>query len=400
MTRLLMILMLWAASAAAAQDVTIRVATFNVADLRTSELSDAGSPRAKRLAEVIQRLRPNVILINEIAYDMPGAPDVPSGRDPGQNAQRFADAFLGVGQTPDAHPMRFTALMAPTNSGIPSGFDLDNNGRVVMAFPPPPPRGMSAKEPPVSEAARDYGNDCWGFGAYPGQYGMALLVDVRLEILHDRVRTFQRFPWDYMPGAMLPETSDGKPWFDEEEIKFVRLSSRSHWDVPVRLPNGAVVHFLCSHPTPPTLDGPENRNAKRNHDEIRFWSDYIDGEPYIVDDKDRPGGLPWNATFVILGDLNADPRKGEAWRDPVGTFLFANRRIGRDVAPRADVEIEGLDPLDTATFGLRVDYVIPSRDIEVRASGVWRTTPAASREFPSDHFPVWMDLVVKEPRRP
>jgi hypothetical protein len=223
-------------------------------------------------------------------------------------------------------------------------------------------------------------------------------VDTRLEIVRDRVRTFQRFPWDYMPGALLPELPAGKPWFSEEELKFARLSSKSHWDVPVRLPNGTVVHVLCSHPTPPVFDGPERRNARRNHDEIRFWSDYIDGEPFIVDDNDRPGGLAWNASFVILGDLNADPVKGDSLRNPVGTFLLANRRVGADAAPASDVKIEGLAEHDTAMFGLRVDYVLPSRDLDVRSSGIWRTAPAGAAEFPSDHFPVWMEMTVAAPR--
>lgn len=384
-----------AVSVAGAQPVALRVATFNVADMRAEEVTDAGSLRAKALAEVIQRLRPNVILLNEVAFDASATPESQGGV-----AHRFATNLLATPRAAELQGMNFVVFTAPVNTGIPSGFDLDNNGRIVTAHPPSPPRGTSAKDAPVSDAARDYGNDCWGFGTFPGHYGMALLVDSRLEILHDRVRTFQRFPWDYMPGAMLPETADGRPWFDEEEIKFVRLSSKSHWDVPVRLPNGTVVHFLCSHPTPPVFDGPEKRNARRNHDEIRFWSDYIDGEPYIVDDKDLPGGLAWNSTFVILGDLNADTKRGDAWRDPVGTFLFANRRIGRDVPPKSDVEIAGLDAHDTAVFGLRVDYVIPSRDIEVRASGVWRTMPTSAREFPSDHFPVWMDVVVGEAKRP
>ncbi len=395
MIRVCVTLVMLAVGAAVGQPVALRVATFNLADLRVEEVTDAPSQRAKALAEIIQRLRPNIILLNEVAFDASATAEAPGGV-----AHRFATNLLATPRAAELQGMSFVVFTAPTNTGIPSGFDLDNNGRIITAHPPPPPRGNAAKDPPISDAARDYANDCWGFGTFPGQYGMALLVDSRLEILHDRVRTFQRFPWDYMPGAMLPENPDGTPWFDEEEIKFARLSSKSHWDVPVRLPNGAVVHFLCSHPTPPVFDGPEKRNARRNHDEIRFWSDYIDGEPYIVDDKDLPGGLAWNSTFVILGDLNADPKKGDAWRDPVGTFLFANRRIGRDVAPKSDVEIAGLDAHDTATFGLRVDYVIPSRDIEVRTSGIWRTMPTGTNEFPSDHFPVWMDVVVEQPKRP
>ena len=35
------------------------------------------------------------------------------------------------------------------------------------------------------------------------------------------------------------------------------------------------VHVLASHPTPPSFDGGEDRNGRRNHDEIRFWADYV-----------------------------------------------------------------------------------------------------------------------------
>ncbi len=55
----------------------------------------------------------------------------------------------------------------------------------------------------------------------------------------------------------------------------LRLSSKSHWDIPLQI-GGAIVHVLTAHPTPPVFDGPEDRNGCRNHDEIRLWSDYID----------------------------------------------------------------------------------------------------------------------------
>src|SRR5690606_19592470 len=83
--------------------------------------------------------------------------------------------------------------------------------------------------------------------------------------------------------------------------------------VPVVLNGGTVVHVLVSHPTPPVFDGPEDRNGRRNHDEIRFWADYVeDGEraSYLVDDAGVRGGLAPDALFVILGDLNADPAPG------------------------------------------------------------------------------------------
>ena len=75
-----------------------------------------------------------------------------------------------------------------------------------------------------------------------------------------------------MPGALRPiDPATREPFHPDDIWKQLRLSSKSHWDVPVRTPKG-VVHFLVSHPTPPVFDGPEDRNGKRNPDEIRLWT--------------------------------------------------------------------------------------------------------------------------------
>ena len=81
-----------------------------------------------------------------------------------------------------------------------------------------------------------------------------------------------------MPGALAPsDPESGENWYSPEEWAAFRLASKSFWDVPVSLPNGSEVRFLLSHPSPPAFDGPEKRNQRRNHDEIRFWADYLDG---------------------------------------------------------------------------------------------------------------------------
>lgn len=381
---------------------SIRVATFNLEDVRTLDVLDGNSPRLRRLAEVIQRLRPNVILLNEIAYDMPGGPDVPQGQ-PGQNARRFADYYLGLPQTDDLASgpdlIRYEAFMAPTNTGVPSGFDLDNDGEAVSTFPSPARAGADLPEADLQKA-RAFGNDCWGFGTFPGQYGMALLVDSRLKIKADQARTFRKLPWSYMDAAALPADAQGKPWYSEEEAKYVRLSSKSHWDVPVELPGGAVVHFLCSHPTPPAFDGPEQRNKKRNHDEIRFWADYVnDTGGYIVDDAGVGGGLSRAASFVVLGDLNADPERGDSFRNPILNQLGSVKRLNLSFVPRAEVPPgqPGPGSANTSAFGLRVDYVLPSKDLAVERGGVWTAPPSGTEKFPSDHFPVWVEFVVPRP---
>ena len=99
-----------------------------------------------------------------------------------------------------------------------------------------------------------------------------------------------------MPGAMLPDdpaTPAPADWYSPEELDVFRLSSKSHWDLPIRI-GRETVHFLVSHPTPPVFDGPEDRNGTRNFDEIRFWADYVRGgrrAAYIYDDEGRYGGL-------------------------------------------------------------------------------------------------------------
>ncbi len=378
--------------------VELRVATFNVEDVRASDIADPSQPRLRRIGAIIRDLKPNIIFVNEIAFDGPGSPGFREEDEPGLNAQRFADTFVNT--APDdasaRGTIRYQSFMAPVNTGLHSGFDLDNDGSIVSTVPIPAPSRSDGSPPRQTSEDRAYGGDCWGFGAFPGQYGMALLIDDRLEIVRDQIRTFRLLPWDYVPGAFRPRNAEtNEPWYDAEEWAIFRLSSKSHWDIPVRLPNGEVLHLLCSHPTPPAFDGSEMRNQKRNHDEIRFWADYIDNAAYIVDDKNQAGGLDADAHFVILGDLNADPQKGSAFKNPVQRNLLSNPRINGTITPASELGISGLEPSDTAMFKLRTDYVLPSRTLEVVRASIWRSNPEPTdMPFPSDHFPVWMDLRV------
>jgi hypothetical protein len=398
--------------------IDIRVATFNIEDLRTHELLEPYSPRVRRAAEVIQRLRPTAILINEITYDQPGDPAF-AGEPAGQNAARLAK-LLATQLHPAVPPLQMTPFAAPSNTGVASGLDLDNSGDTITIIPPQPQPNPDGSPVAQTAAGRAYGGDAYGFGTFPGQYAMALLVDSRVNILEDRIRTFRLFPWRAMPGALIPthptnptpepsESTDPsdptpdpapepEPWYSEEAWQAFRLSSKSHWDIPIRLPNGATLHLLASHPTPPAFDGPEQRNKKRNHDEIRFWADYIDNASYIIDDNTRQGGLRTGAHFVILGDLNADPDEGSALNNPIQNLLLRSRHINAAVTPTAALEVPGLDPDDTALFGIRADYALPSNTMTVLGSGIWRY-PVANADFPSDHFPVWLDLRVPAPNR-
>ena len=174
------------------------------------------------------------------------------------------------------------------------------------------------------------GGDALGFGEFPGQYAMVVLS--RFPIDREHVRTFRKFLWRDMPGALLPdklETPLPFDWYSPEELAVLPLSSKSHWDVPVRI-GKHTLHLLVSHPTPPAFDGPEDRNGLRNHDEIRFWSDYLSprGADYIRDDSGRRGGFA-GRTFVIMGDQNSDPEDGASRHEAIRALLSHARVDGR-----------------------------------------------------------------------
>jgi endonuclease/exonuclease/phosphatase family metal-dependent hydrolase len=373
---------------------TLRAATYNLSLNRATEgelvadLSTGDDAQAATVAEVIQHANPDVVLLNEFDYS--------GDADPYAAADLFRENYLEVPQG-TGQPVEYPyAFVAPSNTGIPSGFDLNNNGTVGG------------------------GDDALGFGLFPGQYGMVVLS--KYPIQHDRVRTFQNFKWQDMPGALLPDdpaTAAPADWYSAEELAVLPLSSKSHWDVPVRV-GRETVHVLAAHPTPPSFDGAEDRNGLRNHDEIRFWADYVRGgwrSWYQYDDEGRRGGLRLGSSFVIVGDYNADPLDGDSVdaaidqllehpriTDPQPTSAGASEasalQAGANLDHQGDPALDTADFADTAPGNLRVDYVLPSRDLRVRDAGVFWPEAAdpLSRltgvyPFPSsDHRLTWVDL--------
>jgi hypothetical protein len=446
-----------------AESATVRVATFNVSlyGERSGEvlsrLRSGNDSQARHLAEIIQRVRPDVLLLNEIDYDAQG-----------EVLNAFCEKYLAVPQhvskspggpaQPIEFPHRFSA---PVNTGQPSGFDLSRDGRIV------------------DESGSDaYAADCWGYGRYEGQYGMAILS--KFPIDEAAIRTFRNFRWKDMPGARLPDdpgTEQSAGWYPADAVREFPLSSKSHWDVPV-IANGRRVHLLTSHPTPPVFDGAEDRNGRRNHDEVRFWVDYVNsnylpapsprrdgsgehgqpevaraqpdvrstagrgdeagtrlstppqtpphqGEgngkvPYIYDDAGVKAHLAPNESFIILGDLNGDPHDGEG-RDGIRRLLEApeisdyspptsegaveqsNLQGGANARHLGPPEHDTCDPADDPGPGnLRIDYVLPSRNLKVAGLGVfWPKSDdplfplVGVHPFPSsDHRLVWVDLDI------
>ncbi len=384
------------AAAAVSAPAVVRIAAFNCSLNRATEgalrrdLSTPDDPQARAVAEIIQRVRPDILLLQEFDYDAAGV----ALRD--FQANYLARAQAGAAPIAFAH-----SFFAESNTGISSGFDLDDDGRVAG------------------------GADALGFGEFPGQYAMALLT--RFPVDARGVRTFRKFLWRDMPRRLLPdrrETPPAEDWYSAEELAVLPLSSKSHWDVPVRI-GSVTLHVLASHPTPPAFDGEEDRNGLRNHDEIRFWSDYLDGARYARDDAGARRAFG-GRRFIVMGDQNSDPEDGGSRHDAIRALL-ANPRIDARFVPASDGGSEAAaqgganatqrgDPrFDTADFNdriagnLRVDYLLPSKTMRVCGGGVFwpaRSAPEAhlvwgDRPAPSsDHRLVWLDVSVSGAKCP
>jgi 3-phytase/alkaline phosphatase D len=414
------------APAASAAD-SVRFATFNASLNRgtagqlVTDLSTGGNLQARTVAEIIQRVNPDVLLINEFDH-------TPSN----QALDLFHANYLQVGQNTLSLPIAAAPVtyqyryQFPSNTGIASGYDLNNNGSVV-----------------TTPGAAGYGDDAFGFGNFPGQFGMAVLSKKPIDAA--AIRTFQNFLWKDLQGNLLnndptvdnPATSVNENlggFYSAEERAALRLSSKSHWDIPVDIGGGQTVHFLASHPTPPVFDGAEDRNGKRNFDEIRFWKEYINGKPYLYDDEGGTGGLASGSLFVIAGDQNADPFDGDAFTlngvraidqlllDPLVNTSFSPESQGGPqqaaLQGLSNANHGGNPAFDTADFAdgspgnLRADYVLPSTGLVIEDGGVFwpqnddplfplvgTFTSSLPGGFPSsDHRMVWIDVTpVPEP---
>lgn len=161
--------------------------------------------------------------------------------------------------------------------------------------------------------------------------------------------------------------------------------------------------LLTWHATPPVFDGPEDMNGRRNRDEAALWSRLLDGE------LDHPAPAP---PFVILGGANLDLEDGDG-RPQALAALIADPRLS-DPLPlseggrqAANPEHRGDPAADTARYddppgNLRIDYLLPSSDIAVEASGVFwpeAGSPAALALGPPEDWPrhsiVWADLALR-----
>lgn len=283
---------------------------------------------------VLTTLRPDIVVLQGIDWDFNGAA-----------ASALQDRLVEAGLV---LPHRFAG---PPNSGRASGLDLNGNGRLGEA------------------------EDAHGYGEFTGQGG--LLVLSRFPIVTAEVQDFTAFLWSDLPGALLPI-----PGIDPAITDQQRLSSNAHWVVPVETDDGRL--WLGSFAAaPPVFDGPEDRNGRRNHDEVVFWGHYLDGTFGPVPDG-----------FVLAGNANLDPDQGDGRNEAINALL-ARPDLQDAIGPGPTVDWSAID-----VGKLRVSYILPGPDWQVMDGGVhWPaedTTAGKTAAIASRHRIIWTDLIRRQ----
>ncbi|MBY5933770.1 endonuclease/exonuclease/phosphatase family protein [Tateyamaria omphalii] len=325
-----------------AQADTIRIATYNTELQRDGpglflrDLARGGDDQIDAVLAVIAHAGADLLALQSIDYDLTG-----------EALRLFAEAA--------GYPHQFA--LRP-NTGLPTGLDMDGDGRLGG------PR------------------DAQGYGRFSGQGGMAILS--RFPIIEDQVQDLSDLLWTALPGALLPEV-EGAPFPSPDAQAAQRLSTTGHWIVPVDTPDGPF-HLMTFHASPPVFDGPEDRNGKRNHDEIRLWQHVLD---------ETVGTAP-PGPFVLAGDANLDPEDGSGLKSAIRNLL-ADPRLA-DLSPRGHAGTDTVDWTDPVPGDLRVSYVLPSTHWRVVDSGVLWPSPddplAKTVETASRHRLVWADLAL------
>ena len=307
-------------------------------------------------AAMIAAVSPDILLLTNVDYD----------------AGLVAASAIVDHLAEHGHIMPHVFAWRP-NTGMPTEHDIDGNGYISGP------------------------KDAQGHGSFAGQAGMLMLSDFPIDI--GQSQDFSAFLWRDLPKNASKDT--------ESLADVQRLASVGAWSVTLQSPNTPLT-LLAWHAGTPAFDQGTGRNLRRNADENRFWTNFLNGQITEATPHD----------FVLLGTANLDPSDGLGDRSVIAELL-AHPRL-QDPAPHsagasakshadkgANLHHLGDPALDTADWrddpgpgNLRVQYILPAAHLEVTRAGVfWPAPDDPAHEIISNRDParswhgvVWVDL--------
>ena len=296
-------------------------------------LQSHGDAQSTAAIAVIAAATADVLVLTDVDWDYRGL-----GADALQKRLEEAGA---------AYPYR---VQTKPVAGRPSGHDLDGDGRL--------------SEP----------EDALGFGPFTGSGGMLVLSQHPVTLIADHSDLLWSEVRDLT--GLVPLAAK------------VPLVSNTLIEVSV-----AGLRLVAFHNTAPAFDGPEDRNGKRNEDQLALVRQLAMS----------------NECAVVVGRTNLDPMDGEGNREAMQALLdlpwlsdprpssLGGAAFENPPSHRGDASLDTV-AWDAPTGAMRVDYILPTDTLSIAASGVmW---PEASDPF-SDHVEaagrgrlVWVDLGI------
>ncbi|MDP2085466.1 MAG: endonuclease/exonuclease/phosphatase family protein [Gemmobacter sp.] len=263
------------------------------------DIRSGTDPEVEAVIAGLVAVRPDAVLLTRIDHDLNGVA-----------LTALADRLRAAG-------LDYPYLLAPVqNRGLPSGQDLDANGRLG--------------DP----------DDAHGYGRFSGDGAMAVLSRWPVRVVADHAG----FLWADLPDARLANVP--------APLRALhRLSSSAHWELALTLPDDRAVSLWAWAATPPAFGA---RNPDRNHDEAAFW-------------LYRLGQGPPAHPFVLIGLPNLGPGQG----DPAALSALAAHPLLHPPAHGATASL----PAGPA----RLSLIQPSRGLMVRGHGLHPEPPVATR---------------------
>lgn len=224
---------------------------------------------------------------------------------------------------------------------------------------------------PLDLDADGRAGDRHGWARYAGEGAMLLLSQYPVKArfhLND-------LSWQDVAPDTLPQLTG--------DIRHLKLFAQGLWVVDVHMDDEIRPTLALFQNQTPVFDGPEDLNGLRNLAQITALHQLLDG---------RFGPFP-KQRFVLMGNANLDPDKGEGHRAALAALLRDPRL--RDALPRsksgnaATAYWDGPGPM-------RVSYILPSADWQIAGAGIVAPQTGPLHDYAkraSRHRLVWMDLM-------